>query len=333
MASGERPPLAPQIVAGSGDDASVTVPAGATATSVDLAIEGVHFRRSTSTPRAIGHKALAAALSDLAAMGAVAGEAYVQLGLPEDFHEAQCLELADGLAAVASENAVAVIGGDLSRSPVLVLAVTVVGHAASADALVRRAGASAGDAVYVTGELGGAAAGLVLLERPALRDRLDATLAEKLVRRQLEPQPRLAAGSALAAAGARAMIDLSDGLGADAGHLARASGVRVELEAERIPVAAGVGEVAAAAGVDAIRLAAGGGEDYELLVSLPPEAEGAVAAALAAEGVSLSRVGRVVPGEGVGLTSETGEALEVEGFDQLRPPPGLAREPRPGEPS
>ena len=108
--------LAAEVVAGSGDDAAITDPSGATATSVDLAIEGVHFRRETAPAEAIGAKALAAALSDLAAMAAVPGEAYVQMGLPEEMSAAECLKIADGMAAVAREHGVEVLGGDLSRA-------------------------------------------------------------------------------------------------------------------------------------------------------------------------------------------------------------------------
>ena len=151
----------------------------------------------------IGRKALAAALSDLAAMGSEPGEAYVALGIPEDFDEAACLELYDGIAAMAADTGTAVLGGDLTRAPVLMLAVTVVGHAASPETVVGRDGASPGEAVAVTGELGGAAAGLLLLERPELRRSLDGGVADALVRRQLEPGPRIAAGSALASAGLR----------------------------------------------------------------------------------------------------------------------------------
>jgi thiamine-monophosphate kinase len=328
-ARGERSAAAAEVVAGSGDDAAITVPSGATVTSVDLAVEGVHFRRETSQPRAIGHKALAAALSDLAAMGAVAGEAYVQLGLPEDFGEDACLELADGLAALASEHGVAVLGGDISRAPVLIIAVTAVGHAASPGALVRRSGAREGDLLCVTGELGGAAAGLALLDDANLAEAVAPGIAAALRARQLEPQPRLAAGRALAEAGASAMIDLSDGLAADARHVADASGVRIEIDAELIPVAAGVTEVAEAAGADATAMAAAGGEDYELLVALAPESLEVAAPLVEGDGVPLRRVGRVVPGEGVSLLRGSGAELEVKGFDHFRGRP-LAAPPRPG---
>ena len=315
-----------RIVTASGDDAAVTVPGGATATSVDMLVEGVHFRRQTASLRSVGHKAMAAALSDLAAMGAEPGEAYVQLGIPADLDEAGCLELADGMAEPARAAGVAVLGGNVSRAPVLVVAMTVVGHAAAEDALVTRAGAEVGDAVCVTGELGAAAAGLLLLERPELASGIDVGLAGALRARQLEPEPPLGAGRALAGAGASAMIDISDGLGADAGHVARAGGVRLELELERVPVAPGVAEVAVAAGLDPAELATAGGEDYELLVTLAPPTLAAAMAACEAAGARLTEIGRVRPGEGVLIRRADGSAIAPGGFDQLRatPPTGGA---------
>ena len=164
----ERLPAAsPRVRLGSGDDAAVTVPGGATATSVDALVEGVHFRREDGFGLAdVGAKALATALSDLAAMGAEPGEAYVVLGVAPDLGEAELLALADGIAEVAAATGTAVVGGDVSRSPVLSLAVTVVGHAPRPELLVGRGGARPGDLLVLTGELGGAAAGLLLLERP-----------------------------------------------------------------------------------------------------------------------------------------------------------------------
>ncbi len=307
-----------RIAVASGDDAAVTVPPGATATSVDSLVEGVHFRRQTAPLGSVGGKALAAALSDLAAMGAAPGEAYVQLGIPDDLDEADCLQLAKGLATVAAEHDVAVLGGDLTRAPVLWVAITVVGHADSADQLVRRAGASPGDVLAVTGELGGAAAGLLLLDRPELGDALEPEVADALRRRQLEPSPRLAAGRALAAAGASAMIDVSDGLGGDAAHVAAAGGVRLVIELERLPLQAGVAEVAAAAGTDADELATGRGEDYELLAALSPGRAVEAEAKVTATGSALTSIGTVEEGEGVMLRAADGSQREPAGFDQLR---------------
>lgn len=319
-AAGE--PAGARVVVGGGDDAAATVPDAVTITSVDSLVEGVHFRRETAPLRSVGRKALASALSDLAAMGATPGEAYVQLAIPEDLDAAGCMELGEGLAAAASEHRVRVLGGDITRAPALWVAVTVVGHAGSPQDLVLRAGASAGDLLAVTGELGGAAAGLILLERPELGQGLPAEVTDALRRRQLEPQPRLAAGRALARAGASAMIDLSDGLGGDAVHVATASGARLRVELERLPVQAGVAELAEAAGADLYELATGRGEDYELLAALPPERVERAAEAVAATGVTLSPIGTVDEGEGVVLRAPDGSEREPSGFDQLRSPGG-----------
>ena len=309
---------------GIGDDAAVTAAEGVTVTSAEALVEGVHFRRDTAPPTSIGHKALAVALSDLAAMGASAGEAYIALGIPEDLDEAACIELYDGLAAVAASTGTAVLGGDVTRAPALVIAVTVVGHARSADAVVGRDGASPEQALAVTGELGGAAAGLLLLERAVRTPSLEPELSAALRRRQLEPEPRLAAGAALAARGATAMIDVSDGLGADAGQIAAASGVRVVIELEPLPVQPGVGEVASAGGLDEIELAASGGEDYELLAVLPATRVAEAAAAVSEAGGRLTVIGRTAPGEGVEIVGPDGSTRDPGGFDHLRTRAGRA---------
>ncbi|MGH2981516.1 MAG: thiamine-phosphate kinase, partial [Solirubrobacterales bacterium] len=184
---------------GVGDDAAITRPAGVTATSVDAIVEGVHFQRPATPLEAIGRRALATALSDLAAMGADPGEAYVVLGVPEDLDEAGCLELLEGAEAVAGRTGTSLAGGDISRSAVLFVAMTVVGHAAAAEDLVTRAGAKPGDVVAVTGELGGAAAALRLMDGDGSATELAAGVAQALRARQLDPQPRLTEGRALAA--------------------------------------------------------------------------------------------------------------------------------------
>jgi thiamine-monophosphate kinase len=313
---------------GSGDDAAISLPGGATATSVDALVEGVHFCREQAGLEQIGHKALSTALSDLAAMGAEPGEAYVVLGVPADLDEEGCLQLLDGLAELAAATGTSLAGGDLTRAPVLTLTTTVVGHAESASDLVTRSGARPGDALVVTGELGGAAAGLLLIRdrRPgdvpslgAAQSALSGGTSDALVARQLEPQPRLEAGRALAAAGVTAMIDLSDGLGGDAGHLASASGVGLRIDASALPLAAGVADVAEAAGVDPLQLAVSGGEDYELLAALPAgKLEEATAAVGAAAELRLTQIGEVTRGEGVEIRRPGGELLKATGFDQLR---------------
>jgi thiamine-monophosphate kinase len=312
------PTPGPRVRIGMGDDAAVSVPGGATATSVDALVDGVHFRRSQATLPQIGHKALATALSDLAAMGAEPGEAYVTLGVPPDLGEEGCLELLDGLLALAVATGTSLAGGDVTRSAELFLVTTVVGHAPGPERLVTRSGARTGDVLVLTGEIGGAAAGLLTLEYPEAAVVTPVETAERLRNRQLEPQPRLAAGQALARAGATAMIDLSDGLGGDAVHLAESSGVALKIDPDAAPLAEGFEQIAAATGSGPWSLALSGGEDYELLATLPPEQfSEAVAAVAEAEAIDLTRIGEVVAGEGVEIRPRGGGLVKPKGFDQL----------------
>jgi thiamine-monophosphate kinase len=312
------PPATPPVLVGMGDDAAVTVPEGATATSVDAIVEGVHFRREQAPLEQVGRKGLAAALSDLAAMGAEPGEAYVILGVPPDLDEDGCLELLDGIERLARETGTALAGGDITRSPVLSLAFTVVGHAPEPGQLITRAGAQPGDRLVLTGEIGAAAAGLLLVERPGLADALPAELGERLRERLLDPVPRLGEGAALGAAGATAMIDVSDGLGADARHIADESGVLLRIDATALPLAAGVERIAEAAGENVFELASAGGEDYELLACVPDQRLEEARDAVAAAGTPLTVIGEASPGRGVEIRLPDGRALEPGGFDQLR---------------
>ncbi len=272
-------------------------------TSIDSVAEGVHFELATHAAADVGWKALATALSDLAAMGAEAGEAYVALALPRGFEGA--LELVAGMEELAGRCGATIAGGDVIRAPALIVTVAVTGWAEREEDLVGRGGASPGDHVGVTGSLGGSEAGRLLLAR---REAEPAAL----IRRHLRPEPLLAAGRALAAAGASAMIDLSDGLVTDAGHLATQSRARLCLRLADVPVAGGVERVSS----EPRSLAATGGDDYELLVTVPSERRAAAVDAAAEAGTTLTWLGHVAGGAGIVVLDEHGDEVSgLEGYE------------------
>ncbi len=302
---------------GIGDDASVTGHDGLTATSVDAIVEGVHFDRTFGGPELITHKALATALSDLAAMAADPGEVYVTLGLPPDSPPGFAEALADGLLAAAGRWDVSLAGGDTVASPVLFLSVTAIGRAPVGEQLILRSGAKPGDLVALTGSLGGAGAGLLLLRGKAEGSGLDAGQRDELISRQLAPEPRLAVGRALRGSGVTSLIDISDGIGSDLAHLAESSGVAVTVEADRLPVQAGVEAVAAATGREALDLAVGSGEDYELAMTISPDRREAVSGLVAEAGSQLTVVGEVSEGAGLILLSDGRRIPVPAGFDHF----------------
>jgi thiamine-monophosphate kinase len=295
-------PLAAEI----GDDcAAVPEGEGQLVVSVDLSVEGVHFRRDWLTPEEIGWRATAAALSDLAADGARPTGVLTSIGLPRAAPQSDLLALASGIGAAVQDAGARLLGGDLTASEQWVIDVTVLGHAPRR---VTRDGAGPGDSLWVTGSLGGARAALHAWQqgRAPLPEAREAFA---------HPVPRWQAGLALAAAGATAMIDLSDGLGGDAGHLAAASACALVIELERLPVAPVA--LAMAGPEEASSFAAAGGEDYELLVAMPPGFTGSHAAALAAAvGVSLTLIGWVEAGVGARLL-RGGAPVSLPGFDHF----------------
>lgn len=294
--------------AGLGDDcALINLGGEQVAISSDISIEGTHFRREWLSLEEIGWRAAAAALSDLAAVGAEPVGLLASLALPADSPSSTFIALMDGVGQAVDAVGGKVLGGDLARSPVLTLDITVIGRTASA---ILRSGARPGDTLWVTGMLGGA--------RAALLDFLSGRSPSPASRVAFaHPAPRIAAGRWLARHGARAMIDLSDGLAGDAHHLAAASNVAVVIELERVPLANGVNEAAEASGESPGMVAARGGEDYELLVALRGEFSQDEARHLEAEtGVPLTRVGFVEAGGGVRLTM-AGQPVQVRGFDHF----------------
>lgn len=310
LLSGAR---APRVIRGVGDDAALVRTGGAYAvTSVDTMVDGVHFRSGQLSWSEIGHRALAGALSDLAAMGAGGGEAYLALGLPLRARRSDCAELIGAAQALATRAGLTIAGGDVTRAPALTVSFTVVGYVDDPGQVTGRDGARPGDLVGVTGPLGGSAAGLALLEG---RLQLPDDVADSLRRAYARPEPRLKAGRALVRGGVSAMIDLSDGLATDAGHLGRASGVCLELSLASLPLAEGLNEVGRQLERAPAELAATEGEDYELCVCAPPSARGALESAVASADPSarMAWIGRVIQGSpGVSFQDA---ARPLEGFE------------------
>jgi thiamine-monophosphate kinase len=254
---------------GVGDDAAVLrpTPGRRLVVTTDVLVDGHHFSAELSEPEDWGWKAVAVNLSDLAAMGAEARWLVVALTVPPATGPELLDRVYAGLRDACRTYSVALAGGDTSAGPALSLAVTAIGEA---ERVVTRAGARPGDRLAVSGPLGGAATGLALLRRHdqparALLDRFPVLAAA-----HRRPEPQLAAGRRLTAAGASAMLDVSDGLAGDALHLAEASGIGVEVDDGALPVAPGVAEAAALLGLDPVALALAGGEDYVLAAALPP---------------------------------------------------------------
>lgn len=285
---------------GVGDDAAVLdLPAGERlVVSTDATMEHVHFRREWMTPHEIGARAAAAALSDLAAMAAAPRGMLIALALP-DAWRAELEPLARGVGAVAAAAGCPIVGGNITSARDLSLTITVLGSAARP---LSRAGACAGDSVFVTGRLGGAGAALhaLLAGRQPLAEHRT---------RFVAPVPRLREALWLAARGARAAIDVSDGLLADAEHLARASGVSLVLDDASIPTLAGI----------AVRDAIRSGEEYELLMTAPASADWDTEEFSGAFGIPLTAIGTVVP-QGVTPVILGDSAAGVSGgHDHLKP--------------
>ncbi|MDC0713025.1 thiamine-phosphate kinase [Stigmatella sp. ncwal1] len=288
-----------RVPLGPGDDCAVLAPSrGPLCVTTDAVVEGVHFTRAHFSPEDIGHKALAVNLSDLAAMGATPRWFLCALALPQDFPARELSRMARGMAALAREHRVALVGGNFTSARELSLTLTAAGEL-KRPALTRQGGRP-GHLLYVSGTLGEARLGLELLRQGHRRG--------AAVLRQRRPQPRVALGL-LASRFASAAMDLSDGLAQDLGHLCEASGVGAEVELSHLPLSPTVRQALGFEG------ALQGGEDYELLLSVPPARVAAFERACARAGQRVTAIGL--------LTRDRRRVLRDPQGRLIPPPPGF----------
>lgn len=295
----------------------LVAPDGRVVATTDLLVAGRHFRIDWSSAYDVGRKAAAQNLADIAAMGAVPTGLLVGLATPPELELAWADGMADGLRDECAAAGCGVVGGDVVRAPVLMLAVTALGDL-QGRAPVTRGGAQPGDVVCVVGTLGGAAAGLAVLTAAGP----DSALAARhrcVVAAHRCPTPPYAAGVLAATSGASAMVDVSDGLLADLGHLAAASDVTVVVEVAALPRHPGVGAAAGELGLEADELVLTGGEDHALALTAPPPKAAALLAALAErpELGAAAIVGRVEAGAGVRLVGGPSRVAGPPGFDHF----------------
>lgn len=258
----ERFPQSDDVVVGPGDDAAVLRVHGEVVASVDLLVQNRHFRLDWSSATDIGHKAAAENLSDINAMGGRPTALLVGLGAPADLDIAWATEFADGLAAEAGKVGASIIGGDLTQADAILISVTALG--VCEHGVVRRAGARHGDLVALAGRQGWAGAGFHVLGRGFRSPRV-------MVEAHRRPEPPYQAGPQAAELGATAMIDVSDGLLQDLGHIAEASGVRIDVRSDALDVPEQLQAVGAALGVDPLTFVLTGGDDYGLVATFPPD--------------------------------------------------------------
>ncbi len=309
----------PATIVGIGDDAAVFEPApGLGLITCDAFVDGVHFRRDFATLSDIGTKCMIANVSDIAAMGGFPTRAVVSLCIPEHITESDVSSIYDGMLSVCRRFSFEIVGGDIVSSPKdLVISIALMG-AASRDRIVTRSGAVVGDAIMVTGQIGGSEAGLRALAAGFPQE--GAVLAA--VRRHLRPTPRIAEAQAfLDVATPHAMIDISDGLGSELWLLAEESGVGLRIREDLIPVDECARAVADELGCSALELAMGSGEEFELVVAIPqPEMSRTVEHVAAVTGTTATYIGDVVGAvQGCSLVRSDGsvEPLERSGYEHL----------------
>lgn len=338
-----------RVLVGIGDDAAVISDATGrdSVISTDLLIEGIDFRRACAPPRLLGHKALAVSLSDIAAMGARPVYSLLSIGLPEEIWNSKFKdEFYEGYLALAERFGVTLVGGDISRSEKQIVVDSIVAGEVRSGAAILRSTARPGDQIFVTGTLGGAAAGLKLLElgarvsSPTVRERSTAEAAggrqqdagseppdqqsdddavNSLLLRQLSPDARTGWGIVLGEEQlATAMIDISDGLSSDLTHLCNESGVGALIESSSVPINPEVSQLCGRRALDPLALALHGGEDFELLFTVASENVARLPKRV--DGVQISRIGEITGATGTILVREKNREwdLEPKGFEHFK---------------
>jgi thiamine-monophosphate kinase len=315
------------LLTGIGDDAAVIrqVAGRNTVITTDLLVEDIDFHRDTTTAQMLGHKALAVSLSDIAAMGGHPQSALLSLGIPNDIWNSDFLdEFYEGFFPLADRYDVRLVGGDISRTPEkIVIDSVVLGECKDGEAVLRR-GARLGDHIFVTGSLGGSAAGLRLLERGARVQHRDVTdpdsqSVKQLLLRHLRPDPRVGWGLVLGEERlATAMIDISDGLSSDLHHLCAESEVGALIDAARIPIDPLVAELCGRRALDPLLLALHGGEDFELLFTVPTDKVAGLPKTV--DGISISQIGEITNESGKVCVAEKDRVWELKpgGFDHFK---------------
>ena len=325
-----------RLVAGIGDDAAVLRQSADRdlVISTDLLVEGIDFHRDAIPPRLLGHKALAVSLADIAAMGARPLWSLVSVGLPQSAWESNSKdEFFSGYLALADRFGVRLAGGDISEAPQIVIDSIVVGEVKAGHAVLRST-AKPGDHIFVTGHLGGAAAGLKLIElgaridaggrqqepdgTPSHKAPSDDDAIQSLVVRQLAPQPRVGWGIVLGEEHlATSMIDISDGLSSDLHHLCDESRVGAVIEAASIPLDGNVVQLCGRRALDPLALALHGGEDFELLFTVSPENVPRLPKRV--DGVRVSRIGEIIELSGKVVIREKNHDwdLTAQGFQHF----------------
>jgi thiamine-monophosphate kinase len=303
------------VLIGIGDDAAwVESRSGSVLITSDLLIQDVHFKLQWTSLFALGHKAVAVNLSDIAAMGGKPAYLILALGIPGNFSSRQVSEFYRGIRSLCSKTGVVLVGGDTNVARSLIVSVCLIGHAIYSP--VRRSGAQMGNDIYVTGALGDSALGLKLLQSG--RVGLNRGFAAYLVSRHRQPMPRVVVGEAIAREQlATAMIDVSDGLVQDLGHICDASGLGAQIWRDKLPLSVAY---RAMMGKDGTRYALSGGEDYELLFCARRRDRTRLEHLSKRVKVPITRIGRCMAKEGITVLDSSGNvvSIPIKGYDHFR---------------